>query len=372
MDEIQTFIVDGGYFHAVPADEKAGVVEKTIGCDLCPRACVMKPGDRGFCFVRQNLDGQMKLTTYGRSTGFCVDPIEKKPLNHFYPGQSVLSFGTAGCNLGCQFCQNWSISKSREIELLSERAMPEDIALAAGKLGCRAVAFTYNDPVIWAEYAIDTAIACHERDIKTIAVTAGYITDAARADFYRHMDAANVDLKAFSQIFYSKHTLSDLAPVLDTLKWLKHESQVWFEITNLVIPGENDSDKEFEEMCAWLVENLGPDVPVHFTAFHPDFRMSDKPPTPPATLIRARLIAEKHGLHYIYVGNVYDREKQSTYCPGCKKLLIERDWFELGRYEIKDGACRYCRHSIAGVLPNKKGKWGRKRQPVSIEGLLTP
>jgi pyruvate formate lyase activating enzyme len=262
--------IPGRYWHYVEDGNK-------IFCDLCPRACVLKPGDRGFCFVRKNIDGQMMLTTYGRSTGFCVDPIEKKPLNHFLPGSSVLSFGTAGCNLGCQFCQNWSISKSREIEQLSEVATPESIAKAAQRLGCSSVAFTYNDPVVWAEYAIDTAKACHEVGIKTVAVTAGYITREARPEFYSVIDAANVDLKAFTERFYEKLTLSALEPVLDTLKWLKHESDVWFEITNLMIPEENDSFEEIERMCDWIVTNLGDSVPIHFTAFHPDYRVTHRP-----------------------------------------------------------------------------------------------
>lgn len=279
----------GRYWHALD--------DGRLHCDLCPRACVLKDGDRGFCFVRKNEGDRMVLTTYGLSTGFCVDPIEKKPLNHFLPGTSVLSFGTAGCNLGCQFCQNWSISKSREIELLSERATPEDIAQAALRLGCRSVAFTYNDPVIWAEYAIDAAKACHAVGLKTVAVTAGYITPEARPEFYSVMDAANVDLKAFTELFYQKVTLAKLEPVLDTLKWLKNESNVWFEITNLVIPGENDSPEEIEKMVEWILVNLGDEVPVHFTAFHPDFRMKDKPSTPPETLIRAREQALKAGLN---------------------------------------------------------------------------
>ena len=379
------YIVDGRYWHvvedasAIACDQKVAPaiacdqkVAPAIACDLCPRACVLKPGDRGFCFVRQNLDGQMKLTTYGRSTGFCVDPIEKKPLNHFLPGTSVLSFGTAGCNLGCRFCQNWSISKSREIEQLSEKATPEAIARAALSLGCASVAFTYNDPVIWAEYAIDTAKACHEVGIKAVAVTAGYITDEARPEFYSVMDAANVDLKAFTDLFYRKVTLSSIEPVLKTLKWLKHESDVWFEITNLVIPDANDDSDEFERMCDWIMTELGPDVPLHFTAFHPDFRMTDRPPTPKATLIKAREIALKHGLKYVYTGNVDDPKNQCTYCPQCKKVVIERNWYELGRYNLDGSKCKKCGCDIAGVFGSEKGNWGRRRMPVSIEDWSTP
>lgn len=338
-----------------------------IHCDLCPRACVLKDGDRGFCFVRQNKGGKMVLTTYGLSTGFCVDPVEKKPLNHFLPGTSVLSFGTAGCNLGCRFCQNWSISKSREIALLSERATSDEIAEAALKLGCSSVAFTYNDPVIWAEYAIDAAKACHERGTKTIAVTAGYITPQVRPEFYSVMDAANVDLKAFTEIFYQHLSLAHLEPVLDTLKWLKHESDVWFEITNLMIPEENDSPEETERMCEWIMENLGDDVPVHFTAFHPDFKLMHRPPTPPATLARAREQAIKSGIKFAYVGNVYDVQRQSTYCPKCKRLLIERDWFDLGEYRLKGNECGFCGTTIPGVFEAYKGDWGRRRLPVIIE-----
>lgn len=354
------FIRLGKYWHKTD-------LEGQIHCDLCPRSCVLKEGDRGFCFIRQNLDGQMYLTSYGRSTGFCIDPIEKKPLNHFLPGTSVLSFGTAGCNLGCRFCQNWDISKSREIERLSERAYPEDIAQAALRHGCRSVAFTYNDPVIWLEYAVDTALACREVGIKTVAVTAGYITPEARPEFYSLIDAANVDLKAFTEQFYKHLTLSELAPVLDTLKWLKHESDVWFEITNLIIPEENDSIDELKSMCDWIVTNLGEEVPVHFTAFHPDFKLTDRPPTPPSILIEAREIAIAAGIKYAYTGNVNDKKRQSTYCPKCSNLLIERDWYELGKFNIKKGCCNKCGFKINGVFEDKKGDWGRKRLPIFFD-----
>ena len=357
----------GRYWHHVESADSTGS-QQAIFCDLCPRACVLKDGDRGFCFVRKNEGGKMLLTTYGKSTGFCVDPIEKKPLNHFLPGTSVLSFGTAGCNLGCQFCQNWSISKAREIEILSDNASPEDIAQAAKRLGCASVAFTYNDPVIWAEYAIDTARACHEIGIKTAAVTAGFITPQARPEFYSVMDAANVDLKAFTETFYKKLTLAHLAPVLDTLRWLKHESNVWFEITNLVIPQANDAPEEIAQMCDWILNNLGDDVPLHFTAFHPDFRIQNTGPTPPETLIRARQQALKAGLKYVYTGNIHDSEGSSTYCPNCKQCLIERDWYELGKYNLKGNQCNKCGASIPGVFSteSKPGEWGRRRMPVQV------
>ena len=357
-----------------------------IVCDLCPRECHLKPGDKGFCFVRENRDGQMVLNTYGKSTGFCIDPIEKKPLHHFYPGTSVLSFGTAGCNLGCKFCQNWDISKSREVAKLSAHATPETIAHAAKSMGCTSVAFTYNDPIIWAEYAIDTARACREQGIQSVAVTAGYVAPAARQAFFRWMDAANVDLKAFSEAFYQKITYSHLQPVLETLEYLQLETDVWFEITNLVIPGANDGSEELKQMCEWILKVLGPDVPVHFSAFHPDFRMQDRPPTPVETLHRAYDLARRTGLNYVFVGNTHDRQRQTTYCPKCKELLVERDWYELGRYNLRGDRCGKCDQKIAGRFPQPDrtspsdatpplhGTWGRKRLPIQIEtfAISTP
>src|ERR671914_3098303 len=314
-----------------------------IQCDLCPRFCKLHEGQRGFCFVRACQDGQIVLTTYGRSSGFCVDPIEKKPLNHFLPGTSVLSFGTAGCNLACRFCQNWDISKSREFDTLADAASPDAIAAAAQRLGCRSVAFTYNDPVIFMEYAVDVADACHERCIKAVAVTAGYMCAEPRAEFYAHMDAANVDLKGFTEHFYAKTCSGHLEPVLETLEYLRHETDVWFEITNLLIPGLNDSSEEIDAMSAWIADRLGPDVPVHFTAFHPDYKLLDRPPTPPETLARARRIALANGVRYAYTGNVHDAEGGSTFCHGCGARAIERDWYELGGYTVTDdGRCERC------------------------------
>ncbi len=345
-----------------PADDG-----ERIDCLLCPRRCSLKPGDRGFCFVRENRDGEMVLTTYGKSTGFCIDPIEKKPLNHFYPGTPVLSFGTAGCNLGCKFCQNWDISKSREVQRLSAVAEPADIAAAAKQHGCLSVAYTYNDPVIWAEYAIDTARACREAGLKNVAVTAGYISPPAREDFFRFMDAANVDLKAFSEDFYHKVTYSHLEPVLDTLLYLKHSTDVWFELTNLLIPEANDNPDELRKMCGWIVESIGPDVPIHFTAFHPDFRMMDRPRTDPETLMQARDIALQAGIRYAYVGNVHDVHRQSTRCHQCGQLLIERDWYQLGAYNIDvAGRCTACQTAIPGRFGIQRGEWGAKRLPIQI------
>jgi pyruvate formate lyase activating enzyme len=309
------------------------------------------------------------LTTYGRSSGFCVDPVEKKPLNHFLPGTSVLSFGTAGCNLCCRFCQNWDISKSREFDTLADAATPEAIAAAAERLGCASVAFTYNDPVIFMEYAIDVADACHARGVKAVAVTAGYMCPAPRAEFYAHMDAANVDLKGFTERFYAHTCSGHLRSVLDTLVYLRHETDVWFEITNLLIPGLNDSDEELDWMTRWVVSVLGPDVPMHFTAFHPDYKLLDRPPTPSQTLTRARSIARQNGVRYAYTGNVRDREGASTYCGECGTLVIERDWYTLGRYALDaKGRCRACGEPMAGVFAGPPGRWGPRGRPVHLAG----
>ncbi len=320
--------------------------------------------------MRANQGGQVVLTTYGRSSGYCVDPIEKKPLNHFLPGTPVLSFGTAGCNLACKFCQNWDISKSREIDTLADAASPEHIAAAAEQLGCRSVAYTYNDPVIFMEYAMDVADACRERGVKSVAVTAGYICDKPRREFYAHMDAANVDLKAFTERFYWKITGGHLQDVLDTLVYLKHETHVWFEITNLIIPDENDASEELENMSRWILENLGPDVPLHFTAFHPDWKLLDKPRTPSSTLVRAREIATKNGLRYVYTGNVHDKSGGSTYCHECGEILIGRDWYVLSDWNLSDdGHCMKCGTRCNGVFDGLPGHWGARRMPVRLQRL---
>ena len=341
--------------------------DRRVRCDVCPRECTMKEGQRGLCFVRAHKDGEVVLTTYGRSSGFCVDPIEKKPLNHFLPGSAVLSFGTAGCNLSCDFCQNWDISKSRKMDTLMAHATPERIADAAVQAGCRSVAFTYNDPVIFMEYAIDVAEACHDRGLKTVAVTAGYVSPGAREDFFDHMDAANVDLKAFTEEFYYRVTKGHLAPVLDTLRYLALETDVWVELTTLLIPDLNDSDDELRRLVDWIVEHLGENVPLHFTAFHPDFRMRDRPRTPASTLRRARRIAREAGVRYAYTGNVHDAAGGTTLCHHCGAALVERDWYNLGGYLLTDdGRCIRCDTPCAGVFDGPAGRWGRKRLPLHI------
>ena len=359
MSKPDPFTVSTRYWHKLD--------DGRVQCDLCPRFCKLHAGQRGLCFVRENLDDEIVLTTYGRSSGYCIDPIEKKPLNHFLPGTPVLSFGTAGCNLACKFCQNWDISKSREIHTLTDAASPELIARAAQQLDCRSVAYTYNDPVIFHEYAIDVAKACRERGIKSVAVTAGYVCPEPRAEFYRYMDAANVDLKAFSEDFYHKITGSHLAPVLETLEYIRHETDVWLETTTLLIPGKNDSEKELDEMTRWVVEKLGPDVPMHFSAFHPDWKMQDVPPTPRETLVRAREIAMHNGVRYAYTGNVHNKDGDSTWCHQCGELLIGRDWYVLSDWNLTaDGKCAACGTPCAGVFEAQPGNWGAQRQAVRL------
>ncbi len=336
-----------------------------VQCDVCPRGCILGEGQRGFCFVRANQNGKVVLTTYGRSSGFCIDPIEKKPLNHFLPGTPVLSFGTAGCNLGCKFCQNWDISTSRQTDTLAAAASPEMIARAALDSGCRSVAFTYNDPTVFMEYAIDTAKACHDLGIKAVAVSAGYINPEPRRDLYAHMDAANIDFKAFTKAFYRKICMAQLESVKETLVYLKNETDVWFEVTTLLIPGENDSDDELDQMSDWMVEQLGPDIPWHFSAFHPDYKMRDIPRTSADTLLRARAIAQSKGMHYVYVGNVHHEEGDSTYCPNCGKKLIGRDWYNLTAWELdRAGQCS-CGTSIPGLFEESPGAWGARRMPLN-------
>ena len=345
------------YWHPLP--------DGRIQCDLCPRDCKLHEGQRGACYVRGRVDDAMVLTTYGRSSGFCVDPIEKKPLNHFYPGSSVLSFGTAGCNLACKFCQNWDISKSRSFDKLADEAGPEAIARSAEHLGCKSVAFTYNDPVIFAEYAMDVSDACHAHGIKTVAVTAGYIHEAARRDFFAKIDAANVDLKGFTDEFYVKQCGAHLEPVKETLKYLCNETDVWVEITTLLIPGLNDGEDEIASMSEWIKNELGREVPLHFTAFHPDYKMTDRPATPAKTLIRAREIARASGLFYVYTGNVHNIAGDTTHCPACGSDLIVRDWYEIKQYRLTaDGHCPDCHAAIAGHFGSFNKAFGRHRMRV--------
>ena len=336
-----------------------------VECTLCPRLCQLRDGKRGVCFVRMADHGQIVLTTHGRSSGFCIDPVEKKPLFHFLPGTPVLSFGTAGCNLTCRFCQNWDISKSRQMDTLSARASPEQIARAALQYGCRSVAFTYNDPVVFMEYALDVAVACHAVGVQTIAVTAGYINPEPAVEFFAGMDAANVDLKAFSESFYHQICGGHLQPVLETLCYVHRHTSVWLELTTLLIPGLNDSDAEIRALCEWVGKQLGPDVPLHFTAFHPDYRLRDIPATPNETLSRARSLALACGLHHAYIGNVHDSRGESSWCPTCGNLLIERDWYRLGDWGLTAGCCKRCGYRLPGRIEATPGLWGPRRLAIT-------
>lgn len=353
--------------HIVKTRYWHGLDDGRIQCDLCPRFCKLHDGQRGLCFVRQSFDQQLVMTSYGRSSGFVIDPIEKKPLNHFLPGTPVFSFGTAGCNLACKFCQNWDISKSREMDKLLSTATPEAIAHAALLQGCSSVAYTFNDPVVFHEYAIDTAQACREQGLKSVAVSAGYVCKEPRAEFYQWMDAANIDLKAFTEAFYFKITGSQLQPVLETILYVKHETNVWLELTVLLIPGENDSQAELEAMTQWVVEKLGPSVPMHFTAFHPDWKMTDKSCTPLSSLLKARNIAIKNGVRYAYVGNVHNKSAESTYCHQCGEILIGRDWYRLSDWNLDaSGHCQNCGTQCAGLFNPEVGHWGAKRKAVEV------
>jgi pyruvate formate lyase activating enzyme len=336
-------------------------------CTLCPRYCRLGDGQAGFCFIRKNEGGKLVSLGYGRTTGFAVDPIEKKPLNHFLPGTQILSFGTAGCNLGCKFCQNWDMSKARLDDLASAPVSPAQVIDLAVAQGCPSVAMTYNDPVIWAEFAVDIAREARARGVRSVLVTAGYVTAEARPELYENIDAANVDLKAFTEDFYHKVTFSHLDPVLETLKWIKRDTKVWLEITNLMIPGLNDAESETRKLAEWIGAELGDEVPLHFTAFHPDFKMLDRPPTPPATLSRARRIALANGVRFAYTGNVLDVEGGSTYCGGCGTRVIERDWYRVGDYRLTDdGRCEECGTPCPGRFDGRPGAWGRRRIPVRL------
>lgn len=322
-----------------------------VQCTICPRNCILGEGQRGFCFVRKNINGEVTLTAYGYNTGIAVDPIEKKPLYHFYPGSKALSFGTTGCNLSCAFCQNWQSSRSKVEPTLLNKTSPEQIAELALEYNCKSVAFTYNEPTIFFEYAIDTAKECRKRGINTIAVTAGYINPEPRKEFYKYMDAANVDLKSFNPNFYKKYCLVELEPILDTIKYINHETDCWLELTTLLIEGENDSPEEITKECNWIKENIGVGVPLHFSAFHPSYKFMDRKPTGVGTLLKAHEIATKIGLKYVYTGNIIETTTSSTYCHNCKRNIIKRSGNCVEEYNLDEcGKCIYCGTQCSGVF----------------------
>jgi pyruvate formate lyase activating enzyme len=325
-----------------------------VHCYLCPRHCHIGEGQAGFCFIRVNQGGKLYSLGYASPAAIQIDPIEKKPLNHFLPGTRIFSMGTAGCNMGCFFCQNWDISKSRSDQVHSSYIPPEHVVALAIQYDCPSIAFTYNEPTIWGEYVIDICHAAKEQGLNTVMVSNGYVTREAFHDIYDHVDAANIDLKAFTEQFYGRITLTHLEPVLETLKLLKNETNVWFEITNLMIPTLNDAETETRKLAEWILENLGPDVPLHFTAFHPDFKLQDKPKTPPETLHRARAIAREVGLHYVYEGNIFS-DGAHTSCPACGMLLIRRSWHDVMQNRLKNGCCPKCGSAIPGRWTNPRG-----------------
>ena len=344
--------------------------DKKVRCELCPRQCIIADGRRGFCYVRENRGGELVLDTYGRSTGFCIDPIEKKPLSHFFPGSAVMSFGTAGCNLSCAFCQNWTSSRARAVDASLAQASPKAIAQLAQDSGCQSVAFTYNDPVIFAEYALDTAAHCHDLGLKTVAVSAGYIEAKPRAEFFAAMDAANIDLKAFSGRFYRELCGGEIAVVQETLRHIAQESDCWLEVTTLLITGANDGDDEIKRLSAWLLQTCGPDLPLHFSAYHPAYKLN-APATSPERLRSARRLALNEGLRYVYTGNIRDPEGQSTYCPACGERVVARDGYHIGEIKLHIGAngsacCAKCGEKIAGHFEAEAGKWGARRVPVEV------
>ncbi len=344
-----------------------------LHCFLCPRHCHIGENQSGFCFIRKNLGGKLFNLGYAQPAAVNVDPIEKKPLNHFLPGTKILSMGTAGCNMGCFFCQNWDISKSKADQVNSLHLEPESVVLAAIEYGCPSLAFTYNEPTIWGEYVVDISKVAHEMGLKTVMVTNGYITREALFDVYKHIDAANVDLKAFTENFYSKITLTHLSPVLDVLKTLRHETNVWFEITTLLIPTLNDAEEEIKVLGGWILENLGDDVPLHFTAFHPDFKLQDKPSTPPETIHRARRTAMEMGLKYVYEGNIYS-EGGNTICPGCRRTLVRRWWHKVSDVHIQqDGACQFCGYKVSGcfqrpTFPSREQRRRLEKRVLAVQG----
>ena len=347
------------YWHKLP--------DGKIQCDLCPRLCKLANEQSGFCTYRKREGSEISSLLYGFASGFCIDPIEKKPLFHFLPGSPTLSFGTLGCNLGCKFCQNWDVSRCQVKDAVVELVPPHEIARAARKMGCSSVAFTYNEPVVFHEYAVATAKECHKLGIRTVAVTAGYVSPEPREEFYSHMDAVNVDLKAFTDSFYREYTNAELQPVLETLEYIRKQTFTWLEITTLLIPGLNDSPHELEAMSKWIVETLGPEVPLHLTAFFPSYKMSDHPYMSPELLRRARKIVLRSGLRYVYTGNIRDPKSESTYCHSCKKILIGRNDYNFTDWNLsEEGACKNCGTVCPGVFEAKPGTWGSKRTQIKL------
>ncbi len=334
----------------------------SVDCRLCARYCRIAAGKRGFCFVRRNRGGRLYTTAYGNAVGLSVDPVEKKPLYHFYPGSSVLSFGTLGCNMACMYCQNWEISRPEEDFTESRIWSAEELVGMAVRTKSRGIAYTYNEPVVFGEWMTEVASIARREGLKNVMVTNGYVSPEAREEIFRDIDAANVDLKSFTERFYHKLTGSRLAPVLETLRWLASATSVWVEITTLLIPGENDSPDEIRTLAGFIAAELGNTVPLHLTAFHGDYRMSSHPSTSRETLIRSREIALETGLKYVYTGNTAMQEGRDTCCPSCGKPLVIREPYSSVRIVIAGAACPSCRTILPGRFP-VSGEGSNDRNP---------
>ena len=322
--------------------------EGLVQCQLCPNRCTLPEGSRSQCRVRENRGGKLYTLAYGNPCAVHNDPIEKKPFNHFLPGTLAFSIATAGCNLHCLYCQNWTISQKRPEEVDSISLPPEDVVKYALKAGSRSIAYTYSEPNIFYEYMLDTAKAARPKGLRNVVISNGYINPDPLRELCHAVDAIRVDLKGFSEEFYQKVCFGSLAPVLESIKII-HQEGIWLEIVNLVVPTLNDDEGMLREMARWIVKNLGPDVPVHFSRFYPMYKLTKLPPTPVETLEKARAIAMEEGINYAYIGNVPGHPASHTYCPACGKAIIKRTGFEVTEYHIVDGKCEFCGHPIPGV-----------------------
>jgi len=336
-----------------PAMWQEKVFDKAVRCNLCPYRCILREGQVGQCGVRKNIGGKLYSLNYGKVVAFNIDPVEKKPLFHFLPGSYALSLASAGCNLHCKFCQNWEISQRTADEVPFQKLAPEDIVAFAKKHGCSSIAYTYSEPVVFYELMYNTAKLAKKEGVHNIMVTAGFINPEPLKELLKYMDAVKVDLKGFSKDFYKNVVFGDRDVILNNLKIIK-QSGVWLEIVNLVIPTLNDSSVEIKEMCQWIKDNLGTDVPLHFSRFYPMYKMKNLPPTPVETLEKAREIALSVGLKYVYIGNVPGHPAESTYCPKCGRLLIKRQGYKILENNVIEGRCKFCREEIPGVFGQEK------------------
>lgn len=321
-----------------------------VRCMLCNHHCTIPPGKTGICAVRKNVDGALRTLIYGMTSSIAVDPIEKKPLFHFCPGTDVLSLGTVGCNFRCLHCQNYTISMARVGDIPLYSISPDYVVEQAKRTGCRGVAWTYNEPTIWFEFTYDSSKIAKDNGLYSVYVTNGYMSEEALQEIAPYLDAMNIDVKAFNDEFYRKICGgAHLEPVLDTCVMAKSMG-IHIELTYLIIPDYNDTEREIRNFARWVVETLGPDIPCHFTRFYPHYKMLDLPPTPMKRLNMAYNLAKEEGINYVYLGNIPHNEKENTYCHNCGKLLIERWGFNVVKYVIKDGKCPYCGSVIPGVF----------------------